>query len=166
MSQAIMVPITGQGTISDLNIGSTVPALAQPPFDFSDVFVYSHGWWTTANDAMVDYTRFTVGFATTLLKAAAAFGPPGATAPRFPRSALEVGIHWPSMVSEDASSILNIAQPLSFYKRANMADDVGEHGGYALVRMILEGRQAAGLPQPRFHLIGHSFGCKVVHARG
>lgn len=163
MSQSIMIPITGQGTISDPNVGTTIPALAQPPFNFSDVFMYSHGWWTTANDAMVDYTRFTVGFATTVLRAAAAGAPKaGGQPPKFPASALEIGLHWPSMVSEDANSILNVTQALSFYNRAKMADDVGEHGGYALIRMILQARQSINQPLPRFHLIGHSFGTKVV----
>jgi len=161
MSQAIMVPISGQGTITDPNAGTLIPTLAQPPFDFTDVFIYSHGWWTTANDAMVDYTRFTVGFATTILRAVAATAAGGA-AGAFPKSALEIGLHWPSMVSEDSNSIINVAEPLSFYNRAKMADDVGQHGGYALIRLILTSRQSAKLPPPVFHLIGHSFGTKVV----
>jgi hypothetical protein len=45
-----------------------------------------------------------------------------------------------------------------------MADDVGEHGGYALIRLILAARKSANLPPPLFHLIGHSFGAKVVCA--
>jgi len=152
-----MVPITGQGTISDPNVGTTVPALASAPFDFTDVFLFSHGWWTTANDAMIDYAQFTVGFAQTILKAAAS-GAPG----KYPKSALDIGLHWPSIVSEDSGSIINVLQPLSFYNRAKMADAVGKNGGYALVRLILEARQKAEAPPPMFHLIGHSFGCKVV----
>jgi hypothetical protein len=43
-----------------------------------------------------------------------------------------------------------------------MADQVGTQGGYALLRLILEARRDAGDKPPRLHLVGHSFGCKVV----
>jgi hypothetical protein len=68
------------------------------------------------------------------------------------------------MVSDDQNSLANIFQPLSFFNRSMMADDVGEEGGYATLRLLIQGRQAAGLPAPRLRLIGHSFGCKVVCA--
>ena len=66
------------------------------------------------------------------------------------------------MISENQSSFQNIFEPLSFFNRSMMADHVGEEGGYATLRLILEARQAAGLPAPRLRLLGHSFGCKVV----
>ena len=68
------------------------------------------------------------------------------------------------MISEQQNSLVNIFQPLSFFNRAMMADDVGEEGGYATLRLILEALQAAGLPAPSLRLLGHSFGCKVVCA--
>jgi hypothetical protein len=43
-----------------------------------------------------------------------------------------------------------------------MADEVGEHGSYSLLRLALEARRDARLGLPRIQLIGHSFGCKVV----
>jgi hypothetical protein len=155
MSHGIMVPISAQGTILDPNIDSVVPALCQASFGFTDVFIYSHGWWTTADAAMIDYTQFSVGFAATVLAARA-------TSPNVPTSSLEIGVHWPSMISDNSGSLLNLLEPFSFYNCAKMADDVGEHGGYALVRLILEARQQQHAPQPRFHFIGHSFGCKIV----
>jgi hypothetical protein len=169
MSHAIMVPITAQGTILDTNISQVMQDLNAPPLDFSDVFLYSHGWWTSAEDAMVDYTRFSAGLIRTVhalaaAGAGAAGGGGGAAGPLGapPASALQIGLHWPSMISEDRDSLLNILQPLSFYNRAKMADDVGEHGGYALIRLTLEARRKGGLNPPRLNLIGHSFGCKVV----
>ena len=152
MSHAIMVPMTGQGTIIDTNIDDVVSALSNTPFNFSDVFLYSHGWWTTADAAIVDYARFSTGFAAIVTASAQA-----------PASALEIGVHWPSMVSEDGDALANIVEPFSFFNRAQMADIVGQHGGYCLIRLILEARKATG-SIPRFHLLGHSFGAKVVCA--
>ncbi len=68
------------------------------------------------------------------------------------------------MISEQQNALVNIFQPLSFYNRAMMADDVGEEGGYATLRLLLEARKAAGVSAPRLRLLGHSFGCKVVCA--
>ena len=28
-----------------------------PSFTFTDLFIYSRGWWTTGNDAMAEYGR-------------------------------------------------------------------------------------------------------------
>lgn len=145
-----MVPMTGQGTIIDTNIDAVVSSLCNAPFNFSDVFLYSHGWWTTADAAIVDYARFSTGLAAVLMGNAAV-----------PRSALEIGVHWPSMVSDDSNILTNAIEPLSFFNRAQMADTVGQHGGYSLIRLILEARKTCGTI-PRFHLLGHSFGAKVV----
>src|SRR5260370_12563267 len=159
MSHGFMVPITAQGTILDTGINSIIDELCAPPLDFSDVFLYSHGWWTSAEDAMVDYTRFSAGFIRSLHALTAAAQ---AQLAEPPASSLEIGLHWPSMLSEDRGSLLNLLEPLSFYNRAKMADDVGEHGGYAMIRLVLEARQRGQLKPPRLNLIGHSFGCKVV----
>jgi hypothetical protein len=45
-----------------------------------------------------------------------------------------------------------------------LADSVGQHGGGSLIRLMLEARRDAGVDPPRFHLAGHSFGCKVAIA--
>jgi hypothetical protein len=42
-------------------------ALSDPPFGFQDVFIYSHGWWTKADDAMALYSRYIVEFNKTLI---------------------------------------------------------------------------------------------------
>jgi len=150
MSHTIMVPMTGQGTIIDTNIDNVVSDLSKAPFNFTDVFLYSHGWWTTADAAIVDYARFSTGFAATAMSTGQA-----------PTAALQIGIHWPSMVSEDGDALANAVEPFSYFNRAQMADIVGQHGGYSLMRLILESRRAAR-SMPRFHLLGHSFGAKVI----
>lgn len=159
MSHFLTVPINENGIITDANIDQEIGKLAVAPFSFTDVFIYSHGWWTSATAAMSDYNDFSVGFARTLNELI------GSTPGAIPNinanfSALNIGIHWPSMVSEDQRSVANFAEATSFFTMEHRADDVGEHGGYSLLRLILEARKDQ--PPLRFHFLGHSFGCRVV----
>lgn len=43
-----MEPITGQGIITDTSLRAILPEAMKESFEFSDVFLYSHGWWTNA----------------------------------------------------------------------------------------------------------------------
>ena len=63
----VMVPMTAQGAYTDPNIGPSLTTAMSSPFAFTDVFLYSHGWWTTAEDAMNDYSRFSIGLAGVIL---------------------------------------------------------------------------------------------------
>jgi hypothetical protein len=154
-SHYLMIPISGQGIIVDPGTKGIIQSAMTDPFFHTDVFLYSHGWWTRAEGAMNDYNRFIMGFGRIAMAA-------DATAGVQTRASLGIGVHWPSMVSEDANTPLTVLQPFTYFNRAKMADEVGEHGGYSLLRLMLEARHAAGVAPPRFHLIGHSFGCKVV----
>lgn len=167
MDHFLTIPINENGIITDSRIDAELQSAAAPPFGFTDVFIYSHGWWNTAADAAGEYNAFSLGVAASVAGAVPAGG--GGAAALSP-AALAMGIHWPSMLSEDQESVANFFEAASFYSMQMRADDVGEHGGYALLRLFLEGRQqaAAGAgadkPAVRFHLIGHSFGCRVVCA--
>jgi hypothetical protein len=66
MDHFINIPIDQTGVIPDPKLASVVAEAMRSPFDFSDVLIYSHGWWSTANDAMADYSRFSVDFVRTL----------------------------------------------------------------------------------------------------
>ena len=134
----VTVPLTGQGAYTDASIAQSLGAAMASPFNFTDVFLYSHGWWTTAEGAMNDYSQFTIGLAAVMLASPAAAD----------LSALGIGIHWPAMISEDQNSLNNIFQPLSYFNRAMMADDVGEEGGYATLRLIIEGRRRRACRPP------------------
>jgi hypothetical protein len=155
MSLFLTLPISGQGTITDVDTARALPSVMGDPFGFTDVFMYSHGWWTSAESAMIDYNSFSIGVSRIVLGLGAVVGHPRATS-------LGIGLHWPSIISEDTRSILNVVQPLTFFNRARMADIVGSSGGAALLRLILTAPRPAGSPPPKLHLIGHSFGCKVV----
>lgn len=140
------VPINENGLIIDPYIGADLIAALDPARGVTDVFVYSHGWWTNAAAAASDYNRFAVGLAG---KLAADNG-----------RALAIGLHWPSMLDENNFGLLNLAQALSYYTMEHRADAVGEHAGSTLLAQICA--QASADRPLRIHLIGHSFGCKVI----
>jgi hypothetical protein len=155
MSLFLTLPISGQGTITDVDTARALSSVMGDPFGFTDVFMYSHGWWTSAESAMIDYNSFSIGVSRIVLGLGGDVSHPKATS-------LGIGLHWPAIISEDTRSILNVVQPLTFFNRARMADIVGASGAAALLRLILTAPRPAGTPPPRIHLIGHSFGCKVV----
>lgn len=159
MSNFVTAPINENGIILDGDIGDILKDAMSPPFRFTDVFLYSHGWWTDATGAAVDYNRFSMGFTKQLLLIGAT--PPAL--PHLPASSFATAVHWPSMLSENQISIENYAEALSFYTMAKRADIVGQHGVYSLLRMFFESLGTlAAPPSLRVHLLGHSFGCRVV----
>ena len=162
MSLFLMVPINENGIIIDQDISSImIQAMAESPFDFDDVYIYSHGWSTDANWAMNNYNRFVTEISKLITGLAQAKPPPFKGSPPAP-STFGVGIHWPSEISEDESNWENFLQQLTFYTMDKRAGAVGEHGVYALLRLILQSRQPASQTALRINLIGHSFGTKVV----
>jgi hypothetical protein len=159
MSHFLTIPINENGIILDQRFKEELQTAATDPFGFTDVFLYSHGWWNTASSASAEYNIFSLGFAKALQglvcsspaqwpKIGAAFSP------------LALAIHWPSMLSENQDSVANFLEATSFFTMQQRADSVGRHAGYSLLRLMLE-RQKDGQPY-RFNLIGHSFGCRVL----
>lgn len=132
-------------------------AMSNPPFAFEDVFVYSHGWWTKADDAMALYSRYIVEFNKNLLAIAPTLANP-------PQDSFGLGVHWPSTVSEDMNSLLEeVAQATSYYKMGARAQQVGSSGLYAALSLMIQSRVASPVVRPfRLTLLGHSFGCRVV----
>ena len=158
MAHFLTVPINENGIITDGHIDDEIKYAAVSPFAFTDVFFYSHGWWTTAVASMGDYNDFSIGFARSLHNLIQQ-SPTSVPQIRPEFSALSIGLHWPSMLSEDSTSIVNFVQAASFFTMEFRADDVGQTAGYALIRLLLENKKGAPF---RFHLLGHSFGCRVV----
>jgi hypothetical protein len=159
MSHFITVPINENGIIYDTGMNAVVAdAIAEKPFGFEDVYVYSHGWSTDAFLALDEYNRFSVELAKTILLTAGAGGAPLANPPR---NSLGVGIHWPSEITEDPASPLNSLQLFTFYSMEHRADAVGKNAVYSMLRLILSNRAGSAMPL-RLFLLGHSFGSKVV----
>jgi hypothetical protein len=50
-SHYLMVPISGQGIVVDPGMKPILQKAMMPPLGYSDVFIYSHGWWTWAKGA-------------------------------------------------------------------------------------------------------------------
>jgi len=159
MSHFLTIPINENGIILDERFRDELQTAATDPFAFTDVFLYSHGWWNTASSASAEYNIFSLGFAKALQglvcaspaqwpKIGAAFQP------------LALAIQWPSMMSESQDSVASFLEATSFFTMQQRADSVGRHAGYSLLRLMIE-RQREGRPY-RFNLIGHSFGCRVL----
>lgn len=157
MSHYITVPIDANGVIDpDEQISDIITKAMSPGFGSQDVFIYSHGWWTSADAALKEYNVATTDFIYLLRRNAAGLSQP-------PQTPFLVGIHWPSMLSDDPNALLNKIEVLSFYTMEKRADDIGEEGLYAIIRLLLPAIAATGKPI-RLNLFGHSFGCKVVCA--
>ena len=161
MSHFITVPINANGIVYDSDMNAVIQeAMAVIPFAFTDIFIYSHGWGNNAAVALDEYNRFSVDLAKRILLFSR-LNPSPLTRP--PGETLGIGIHWPSDFTEDAGSVLNNLELLTFYTMEHRADAVGRNAVYVILRLILGGRIATD-PAVRISLIGHSFGCKVVLA--
>jgi len=156
----LTIPANENGLVLDPAINAVIAeAINADPFGFEDVVIYSHGWSTNADNALDDYDMFSIGLSRRLLleqrQSAGVFRTP-------PRPSLEIGIHWPSEITEDPDSPLNDVQLFTFYTMEHRAEAVGKNLVYSLLRIVLEARaDGAGI---RFMLLGHSFGCKVMCA--
>lgn len=159
MSNYITVPMNENGMIFDPTMNVVfADAIAPEPFGFQDVYIYSHGWSTDADRALDLYNQFSIELSRQVLFAKAVSPCPMANPPQ---NSLGVGIHWPSEITEDPTSLLNDLQLFSFYTMEHRADAVGKNGVYSILRLLLSQRAGSELPL-RLFLLGHSFGCKVV----
>ena len=160
MSHFITVPINTSGVITDSFFADEMATACSPEFGTTDVLLYSHGWWTDADSAMCFYNRFSTGFSDQVLKILKSVP---ADLPNRPAQAFGIGLHWPSVFTENPGSILDKVEVLSYYTMEKRADIVGQNALYTMLRHAIEINQ--GRQQPlRFHMLGHSFGCKVVSA--
>src|SRR5689334_19889551 len=102
MSHFLTFVTNANGVVEDPAVRDEINVLMSPTFAFDEIFLYSHGWWTDATAALNTYNRFSVGFANLLHQAG-----------NVP-SVLSVGIHWPSMLSEDGG-LANLLEAASFF---------------------------------------------------
>lgn len=157
---SLIIPSNENGIVFDQDINGVIrEAIAVNPFGFEDVIIYSHGWSTDADSALDNYAMFSVGLSRRLLLSER----DGEVAPgRPPRPSLDIGIHWPSEITEDPNSPLNDLQLFTFYSMEHRADAVGKNLVYSILRIATKAQaETVGL---RFLLLGHSFGCKVICA--
>jgi hypothetical protein len=157
MDRFISIPIDATGLIGDQQIVNAVRDAMIEPYTFTDVFIYSHGWWTNANDSMGEYSKAIIEFGKTTYYLA------DGTITNPPARSFGIGVHWPSTLSEDAQSLPQLFQPFSFYQMEKRGDTVGYNALYALTQLMYQTRFTTNPPTPfRLTLLGHSFGCRVV----
>lgn len=160
MANYVTIPINENGVIVDNYIDSLVGAAMSAAFAFSDMYLYSHGWSLDATKMMDWYNRFSIEYNKSNIDLIASN--PGIFKQMPTANSLGVGIHWPSMISENENDPITYLQQLTFYTMDKRAGTVGEHGLYAVLRLMLSNPQLRAYPQVRMNLIGHSFGCKVI----
>lgn len=68
---------------------------------------------------------------------------------------------WIGKAVDGAKNLVNL---VTYYQMKNRAGVVGEKGAYDVLRQIRAARPADGDNALRLHLIGHSFGCRLVTA--
>ncbi len=68
---------------------------------------------------------------------------------------------WMGKAVDGAKSLVNL---VTYYQMKNRAGVIGEKGAYDMLRQIRAARPADGTSGLRLHLIGHSFGCRLVTA--
>ena len=152
MSQQFIIPTNENGAILDPHVASNIGLALSGPVPVTDVFIASHGWWTNATEAMASYARFSAEFSHELRQRQDLAG----------IETLTLALHWPSTLTEDSWSPLNYLEALTFFTMQRRADAVGEAAGQVLLKLLLQLCPSPGRPMPRLHLIGHSFGCRVV----
>jgi hypothetical protein len=159
MDHFVMLPVNENGVFWQPQLVSSAlqDAMTAPPFRFGDLFIYSHGWWTVANEAMVEYSQFTIEFTKNLLTTAPPLRNP-------PEDTFGIGLHWPSTLSEDPNSLAQeTLQATTYYQMGARAEQVGATGLYAAITLMLTAHMRTGAPTlKRMNLVGHSFGCRVV----
>lgn len=165
-----------------------VHTLRHPPGDpFTDVFVVSHGWLADYDGALSSYAAWlgSIQAASNRPPTGPAFTPlivalhwpsrPNTLGDRHAQDPIPVPFQSragdnlsgdePSKVHDPAEgarpglldALSAILPFLSFYRMKQRAEKIGRSGGAALVAKL---QQAA--PAARVHLVGHSFGAKLV----
>ena len=156
MSHYITLPIDPNGVIDpDELIEDIIQRSMSAAFGTTNVFIYSHGWWTDANSALKQYNIATTDFIYLIRQ----LGLPVQNLTMYP---FLIGVHWPSAVEDAPEGIAKLLDPLTFYTMEKRADDIGEEGVYAVLRLIMKYSPAG--TNVRITMFGHSFGCKVVCA--
>jgi hypothetical protein len=156
MSHYITLPIDANGVIDpDEQIEVIIQRSMSAAFGTTDIFIYSHGWWTDVNSALKEYNVATTDFIYLIRQLGVHVQSPA----MYP---FLIGVHWPSAVEDAPEAFAKLLDPLTFYKMQKRADDIGEEGVYAVLRLIMKYSLAGS--NVRITMFGHSFGCKVVCA--
>lgn len=126
----------------------------------TDLIVFNHGWNKSAESAELDYQRFICRLHSELTNYIAGTKRRGGL--------LIVGVFWPSTITNKPKEPF-LLKPISYYNIRSRADSIAKHalaslfadlGNQILSKsgVALEGMNVA----PRIHLVGHSFGARMI----
>ncbi|HYM69388.1 MAG TPA: hypothetical protein VEZ44_07315 [bacterium] len=146
-----IVPMASDGSIANPNV---LDALAAQAAAVSDIFIFCHGWWTSAAQAQEQYTRFTDGVAACFQRRWDILAIPARN------QILPIGVHWPSMVSDHPGVFTNLFEAFSYDDMRALAERVARSGLCALLQRAW--RQATAAHPMRLHVLGHSMGCRIA----
>ncbi len=132
MSHFLTIPINEHGIILEQRFKAELRSAATDPFGFTEVFLHSHGWWSTAPGASAEYNIFSLGLAKALQgmvcasptqwpKIGAAFAP------------LALPLNGPSRLCENPDSVTGLPEASAFFTLQQHADSVGRHAGQSLL---------------------------------
>jgi pimeloyl-ACP methyl ester carboxylesterase len=138
-------------------VEATLRAAADQGRPYTDVVVLSHGWLADYDGAVLSYNAWirVVQLAETAARAE------GRIPPDY--HPLVIALHWPSKPSTlfhpaDGQRVSMLLPMFSFYKMKELAGQTGRLAVAPMLRRLQEATPAT----TRFHLMGHSFGAKLV----
>lgn len=118
----------------------------------TDLVLFVHGWNKNPSSAELDYQNFICRLHGRLRNIVGESKRAGGL--------LVLGIFWPSTITSRAEEPL-LLKPLSYYRIRDRADSVAETGLTELLSELRQGMRQRPVPV-RLHLIGHSFGGRMV----
>lgn len=109
--------------------------------DPTDLVFFIHGWNKSSTSAEIDYQNFLCRFCNEFNK----------------KKIMAIGFFWPSTITnrEEEPTLL---MPISYYKIRNRADSIASKTLSVVLKEIGDAVQY----RTRFHLIGHSFGARMM----
>lgn len=121
---------------------------------FTEVFIFSHGWWTAPERAAAEYTAFQAGLGGCLdaLRGALVVPPNSQLLP--------IGIEWPSMVVVAGGLLADFFEAPSYPDMRRRAELVAKTGVASLIRRVWD--HASDSRRLRIHVLGHSMGCRIA----
>lgn len=134
--------------------------IASQEADITDLIVFTHGWNKSPESAEIDYRRFICRLHNEIdLVIGESKRKDGL---------LIVGVFWPSTITNRPKEPY-LLKPISYYNIRSRADSIAEEGLSAFFDTLGESiRKKSGIARagdtiaPRIHLIGHSFGGRMV----
>jgi hypothetical protein len=142
------IPFSSQGLLLDPNIPEQISSIASQTDSITDVVICIYGWYENDESGMVLYNKWSSNIVSK-------FSPNS--------KVLQLNIYWPSVVSQDNNSIVNLTQPFSWWHDCKAADQIGYYGLAPLLQQIIDQQKInADKLAIRYTYIAHSLGNRIA----